>query len=230
MARSAHSDVLEQIGRRIADGNLAPGTVMTLAELETDYQASRTVIREAVRVLESIGMVASKRRVGITVRPMSNWDSFDGHLIRWNLTGPRRQSQLDTIMELRAAVEPMAARLAATRASHADGDELVRLAVEMKTLGQQARGASERYLADDVAFHSLILAASGNAMFGTLTRPICETLRGRVEAGLMPETPVEGSLEGHVNTALAIQSRDQDGAGRHMGELIDAIQQEITNG
>lgn len=228
MARSAHSDVLDQIGRRIANGDLVPATVMTLADLEAEYEASRTVIRETVRVLESIGMVQSRRRVGITVCPTEDWDWFDAHLIRWNLTGPKRKAQLETLMELRIAVEPTAARLAASRASRAQGEELVRLAVEMESLGECLRGRSAEYLADDMAFHTLLLDSSGNRMFNTLAKPVRETLRGRVELGLMPAKPIDASLRGHVYAAQAVLDRDPDAAERCTSDLLKAINEEIA--
>src|SRR3546814_18245989 len=60
--------LLDDLGTRIVSGELAPGTVLTLAGLETRYLVSRTVIREAVRVLEAMGMLRSRRRVGVTVQ------------------------------------------------------------------------------------------------------------------------------------------------------------------
>ena len=102
--RGSHSDVLETLGRRIATGELPEGRILTLADLELEHGASRTVIREAVRVLESRGMLASRRRVGITVLPHAEWDAFDAAVIRWNLAGPRRQEQLAMLTELRGAM------------------------------------------------------------------------------------------------------------------------------
>ena len=103
--RGSHSDVLETLGRRIATGELPEGRILTLADLELEHGASRTVIREAVRVLESRGMLASRRRVGITVLPHAEWDAFDAAVIRWNLAGPRRQEQLAMLTELRGAID-----------------------------------------------------------------------------------------------------------------------------
>ena len=228
MTNGAHGDVLDQIGRRIAAGELAAGTVITVAELEAEYGVSRTVIRETIRVLESIRMVHAKRRVGITVRPTSDWDAFDAHLIRWNLTGPRRQAQLETLIELRAAIEPTAARLAALRASHAQGSELARLADELDALGQKSLGDSEQYLELDVAFHRLLLVASDNPMFVTVAAPICETLRGRAALGLTPAVPAPSAMQGHLGTARAVRQRDPDAAEQCTRAYISTIWQEIV--
>src|SRR6267154_348802 len=77
---------------------------------------SRSVAREAIRVLESMGMVASRRRVGITIQPAQNWNVFDPQLIRWRLEAGDRAAQLVSLSELRGGFEPAAAALAARRA------------------------------------------------------------------------------------------------------------------
>ena len=109
--KGLHGGVLDDLGSRIASADLAEGTVLTLAHLESEYGASRTVVREAVRVLESMGMLASRRRVGITVQPRARWDELDPKVIRWTLAGPARQEHLAALMELRVAVERALYRL-----------------------------------------------------------------------------------------------------------------------
>ncbi|HWV48293.1 MAG TPA: GntR family transcriptional regulator, partial [Microbacterium sp.] len=99
MPADLHGDLLDDLGRRIAAGELADGEVLTLARLEADYGASRTLVREAVRVLESRGMLSSRRRVGITVQPRARWDEFDPKIIQWTLAGPERQQHLEALME-----------------------------------------------------------------------------------------------------------------------------------
>ena len=72
----SHGFVLDLLGRRIASGEIPEGTVLTLAGLEQEFAASRTLIREAVRVLESLGMLRSRRRVGITVQERSAFREY----------------------------------------------------------------------------------------------------------------------------------------------------------
>lgn len=223
-----HEDVLEDLGRRIASGALPPGAVLTLAQLERERGASRTVVREAVRVLESMGLVASRRRVGITVRPRELWDAFDPQLIRWNLEGPFRQQQLEALMELRVAVEPMAARLAAERATPAQRAELRRLAEELNDLGGRGLGASDPYLDADVAFHSTLLEASGNPQLAALVRPVNAVLRGRTRLGLTPPIPVAGTLEDHMSVALAVGAGDGDAAERHSRSHMRTVWDEVV--
>lgn len=228
MAR-VHGEVLDDLGRRIASGDPRPGSVFTLAQIESEYGASRTVAREAVRVLESIRMVASRRRVGITVQPREQWDAFDPQLIRWNLDGPFRQQQLEALMELRVSVEPMAARLAAARATAAQRAELLRLAERLQELGARGRGDSPDYLQTDLDFHGTLLEASGNPLLTALVTPVHDVLTGRAHLGLTPGTPAPGTLEQHVRTAQAIAAADADAAERHSRSHMRTVWQEIAD-
>ncbi|WP_110588591.1 FadR/GntR family transcriptional regulator [Microbacterium suaedae] len=227
MVGGIHSDVTSDLGARIAAGEIPPGSVFTLAQLESDYEASRTVVREAVRVLESLGLVASRRRVGITVRPRDAWDAFSPQLISWNLQGPFRQQQLEALMELRVAVEPTAARLAALRATPAQRAELRRLARLLRTLGDEGRGASDDFLEVDVAFHDLLLEASGNPQLIALRAPVREVLTGRSRLGLTPSVPAAGTLEEHESVAAAISEGDGEKAEEHSRTHMLSVWSEV---
>ncbi|MBO3662136.1 FadR/GntR family transcriptional regulator [Microbacterium stercoris] len=214
MVQGMHGDVLDAIGRRAAAGALAPGDVLTLAQLEAEHGASRTVVREAVRVLESLGILTSRRRVGITVQPREQWDALAPAVIRWNLAGPGRRQQLEALMELRVAVEPTAARLAATRATPAQRDELRALAERLRDLGLTGRADSDEFMEADVDFHRALLRASGNPQLAALEGPVSEELRGRTRLGLHPRVPAPGTLDEHLSVALAIAAGEPDDAER----------------
>ena len=189
-----HSGVLDRLGESIASGARAPGTVLTLAALEEEFGVSRTLVREVVRVLESMGMVESRRRVGVTVRPPRDWNPFDPRLIRWRLGGPGRDEQLRSLTELRTAIEPVAARLAAVRADGPTRRRLVELAARLRELGEARRGTDPEYLEVDTAYHALLLEASGNPMLAALQDVVAEVLSGRTALGLMPRSPDPGAL------------------------------------
>ena len=223
----SHGHVLDDLGRRIAWGEITAGTVVTLAGLEFEFGASRTLIREAVRVLESLGMLRSRRRVGITVQPATEWKALDSAIVRWNLEGPGRDAQLLALMELRSAVEPAAARLAAERASDADRAELVALATRLDDLGRAGRGDTPEYLQVDVDFHALLLAAGGNPLLAQLKGPVEDILTGRAALGLTPAIPKEGTLDHHVATALAIAGGDPDAAETGARGYVELVTEEV---
>ncbi|MDX6316111.1 MAG: hypothetical protein QOF44_5575, partial [Streptomyces sp.] len=174
-----HAQVLAELGPAIASGAYPPGTVLRIDELEQRYGVSRTVVREAVRVLEAMHLVASRRRVGITVRPAEEWNVFDPAVIRWRLAGADRPRQLRSLTMLRTAVEPVAAGLAAVAATPDQCRELTVLAADMAAAGRASDLAA--YLVHDVAFHRVMLRASGNEMFARLGDVVAEVLTGRTE-------------------------------------------------
>lgn len=227
MAQASHGPVLDHVGLRITSGELAPGTVLTLAGLEDEYGVSRTVIREAVRVLESMGLLASRRRVGVTVLPSERWSALNTRLIGWQLQGPGREQQLVVVTELRAAIEPIAARLSAQRASDVQRGEILRLAQRLEQLGNDGLGNTDEYLAVDIAFHDLILDTSGNLMLAATKQAIAAVITGRARLGLTPGVPHSEALHNHVQTAAAIARGDAEAAEHHTRRYVEAVLGEV---
>jgi DNA-binding FadR family transcriptional regulator len=107
-AGALHGSLLAALGSAIVSGEYPPGQVFTLEAVSARYRVSRSVAREAVRVLESMRMVESRRRVGITILPVENWNVFDPRLIRWRVDSGDRAAQLVSLSELRRGFEPAA--------------------------------------------------------------------------------------------------------------------------
>ena len=217
-----HARVLDRLGRDLVRGDLPPDEVLSVARLEERYGASRSVVREVVRVLEALGVVASRRRVGITVRPPEQWEALSPLVVRWRLAGPGRSRQLRELSELRRGVEPAAAALAARRASDADVEALTEAVVGMSVTGP--RGDLHSYLVHDVAFHRALLGASGNGAFTSLAPLVSEALVGRTEHRLMPDRPEPAAVRWHVAVAEAVAARDADEAEEVMRRIVDEAQ------
>ncbi|WP_239098370.1 FadR/GntR family transcriptional regulator [Micromonospora qiuiae] len=212
-----HGRVLDHLGTAICGGELVAGAVLNIDELVDRYAVSRSVIREVLRVLASMGFIETRRRVGVLIRPARDWNVFDPQVIRWRLASAGRIAQLRSITELRTAVEPHAAWLAAHRVSHDDASDLVGLAAKMWAAGKA--GDDQRFLSLDIEFHCRVLRASGNEMFVKLQDLVAEVLTGRHHYHLMPRHPHEEALQRHADVAQAIQRGDGDGA-RHAMVLI----------
>ncbi|HCA86482.1 MAG TPA: GntR family transcriptional regulator [Streptomyces sp.] len=223
--RGLHAKLLACLGPAITSGEYPPGTVLRTDELEQRFEVSRTVVREAVRVLESMHLVESRRRVGVTVRPTEEWNVFDPQVIRWRLAGSDQPRQLRSLTVLRSAVEPIAARLAARLASPEECAELTRHALGMvaTSRGQQL----ECYLVHDVAFHRVILRSSGNEMFAKLGDVVAEVLTGRTEHHVMFTDPDPSAVTLHVRVAEAVRARDEEEAERLTREITIGAMAEL---
>lgn len=216
--RGLHEQVLERLGPDLVWGDLHGVTDLRLELVESRYDVSRSVAREVVRVLESMGMVSSRRRVGITVRPRSEWNSLDPRLIRWRLAGPERAAQLRALSDLRRGIEPVAAGLAARNATPDQCGALTGAVIGMSVTGQ-ARDL-QGYLAHDITFHRVLLEASGNEMFASLSGVIAEVLAGRTEHHLMPSRPEPAAIRLHGDVAEAIASSDAARAEQAMRDIV----------
>jgi DNA-binding FadR family transcriptional regulator len=214
-----HDNLLTTLGTGIVSGELASGHVITLEGVSTTHGVSRSVAREVIRVLESMGLVASRRRVGITIQPPQQWNVFDPMVIRWRLESSDRSAQLMSLSELRRGFEPAAAALAAQRA---DPHQCRIMAAAVSDMVMHGRsGDLEAYLLADKVFHQTMLEASGNEMFRALNGVVAEVLSGRTHHGLMPEKPNPAAIELHDQVARAIRMRDEAGAERAMRAIID---------
>lgn len=222
-----HSTVLEVIGAEITAGALPEGSVLTLEQIQQRFAVSRTVARETMRMLEHLGLVTSRRRVGLVVRPAAHWMVFDPRVIRWRLAGPGRLAQLRSLTELRAAVEPVAAAAAARHADPAEVDRLLALVVRMRELGEAGR--LDEFVVCDIEFHALLLRAGRNEMFAALTDVVAEVLAGRTRHGLMPERPRPEALDAHEAVADAVRARDPQAAERAMTVITTEIRAALSD-
>lgn len=205
---TVYTEVLADLGPRVVDGRLAPGTALTLDGLAAEYGVSRTVAREVVQVLASMGLVESRRRTGVRVLEPERWNHHSPSVIRWRLDGEGRGRHLHELSELRAAVEPPSAALAA---EHADDDVRARL-VDIATHMEDAGSAGDlgTFLELDVEFHRLLLTASGNVMFGAFGDVVEEVLRGRTDHDLMPPVPKPEARRLHSMVAQAVADGDAE--------------------
>lgn len=222
-----HSVLVQKLGLAIAEGTLQAHSVLRLDKLENEHHVSRSVVREATRVLCSMGMLESRRRLGTVVQPEESWNLYDPQVIRWRLASSRRLDQLQALNELRGAIEPQAARLAAGRASLDAGSDLVSLAARLWAAGHG--GNQDEFLRLDIEFHAAVLRTSGNPMFSQLHNLVQELLTGRAEHGLMPHLPQHEALQLHVDVASAIQRGEAEKAHAAMSRIVEQFAEEMTD-
>lgn len=224
----AFEQVLQDVAMEIVGGRLPADARLTLSDIERDFGVSRTLARDVVKALASVGLLTSKRRAGIRVLPKNEWSVLDSQVIAWRLASDERLAQIASLTELRRGIEPMAARLAAARRCPDEAAELVGLAERLKVLGGQGLGCSEDYLQVDIAFHSLLLELSGNELFAAMQGMVADVLRGRLTHGLMPVWPDPRALEDHLHIARAVAEGDALLADIVSRRQMDALQTELV--
>ncbi len=180
--------------------------------------ASRSVVREATRVLVSLGLLVARQRVGLTVTASESWDALDGDVVRWRLDSPDHDAQIADLLDLRLAVEPAAARAAAERRSGEQATALVAAALELEATA--ARRDAAAFFEADTAFHSQVIAASGNRMFVRLSAVLREALRERTPHAPVRwrDAPADARL--HAEVAAAVQAQDGALAEEAMRRIV----------
>jgi len=213
LSRGLHARVLHTLGREIVDGDLATGEVLNSEQLCERFSVSRSVIRESLRALESMGMVHARPQVGTRVAESSNWDLLNPQVVLWRGQGTQYLQQMHEILELRLGVEVAAAGLAAHRMVR-DEVRVLKDAVTAMTRASQV-GDDESFLAADITFHNTLLKGSGNAVIAQFADTVAAVLRTR--SGDYSHTfnhRTSHSLENHLALAEALEARDPGEASK----------------
>jgi DNA-binding FadR family transcriptional regulator len=224
-----HARLLDALGRRIAQGDLPVGSVISPDRIGADYEVSRSVVREALRALEILGMVRPRHKAGTTIRPQSSWALLDPQVIAWRADGPDADVQLGELMALREAVEPAAARITARQGA----EPLVTGLHEALTGMREAylrrnRGA---FIEADTAFHRIMLEGAANAVFSQLVQTLLATLHARYSDRRQLFTDdTAASLEHHERVVLAIAAHDPEAAAAAALALVRATGVEVLGG
>ena len=213
-----HDTILDRLAQDLGSGIRVPGTTIPADDVVQRFDVSRTVVREVVRVLESLGLLVVRRRVGITVQGRDCWNSLDPNVIRWQLAGPQRFEQLAILSELRSGIEPLAARLAAARATPEQCGALTSAVIGMSSTSRAAD--TDAYLRHDSDFHRTLLAASGNPMLRAMADIVVEILEGRTRHALMPHVAEPEAIRLHGVVASAVQGGDAETAEAAMREIV----------
>src|SRR6476659_8056400 len=162
--RGLHGQVVHQVGVSIVRGELEPGELLPEDGLVSEPSVSRTVVREAIKVLAGKGLVESRPKTGTRVRPRSDWNFLDPDVLSWRYAGGVSADDVRALFELRRAIEPMSAALAAQRATPAQIAEIHAALAEMEAVSDDG----DRFAKPDLVFHQTILRMTGNELIGSL--------------------------------------------------------------
>lgn len=216
--RGIHSQVVGELGQRIVRGQYSPGETLPRADIWAEQMGvSRTVIREATRVLAEKGLVESRPRTGTRVRARRDWHLVDPELIAWQrMAGPNVQFFRD-LSDVRVAIESTAARLAAERATR---DEVGRMH-ELYAAMEVSIDDPTAYAQADLDLHAAILQATHNALLAQLTETISEGLVASRDVTVRSTGASERSMPLHRGVIDAIAAGDGGLAADRMTELVE---------
>lgn len=214
--RSLHGQVVHALGRRIVSGQVAEGAILPIeTDLGIEFKVSRTALREGIKVLAAKGLLASRTRTGTRVRPRSDWNMLDPDILAWRLEAGEIEGFVQDLYEFRQAVEPMAAALAAERATD---QEIADMDVALNDMAA-AGGDVQASIEPDLRFHNLILRSSRNELLASLGSMIETALSFSFQLAVQ-ETKVE-AVDVHRAVFAAISARDSAGAQAAMLKLLD---------
>ena len=207
-----HGQIAEAIGTAIADGTHSAGDRLVPESLGENFGVSRTVIREALKVLEARGMVRVRRGSGTRVLPSSEWDLLDPDVIRWRSIGAESDRQLANLTTLFFAIEPLAVRQACRERTP---ESLTKLRAAIEGIRDaHTAGDWDRQIDEYVDFHRALLDASGSMILEQLADPLEAAIRARSQAERAREagwntTFVREVISWHEAIVDAIEDRDE---------------------
>lgn len=200
--RGLHGQTVETLGSRIVHGEYAPGSALSPDALEAEFGISKSVLREALRVLAAKGLVDARQKRGTVIRSRSAWSLLDADLLRWQ-GGQPDESFFANLGEVRSIVEPAGARLAAARR---DDDDLAQLRAALDQMAQAGTDAAAVVDAD-LAFHRAMLDAAHNELLSRMEVVIEAGLRAR-DAVVHSGEHWPDSVPVHRAILEAIEARD----------------------
>jgi DNA-binding FadR family transcriptional regulator len=223
--RGLHGAVVHEIGVRILNGELKPGDTLPDNGVLDEADVSRTVVREAIKVLAAKGLVESRPKVGTRVRPRRDWNLLDPDVLAWQVEAGADPGFLEQALELRRMIEPAAARLAAERASEPQIAALYEAYEEMFAAGDDL----DAFMAPDLRFHSLLLEACGNELLEHMSEIFTAVLRTVFAYSSSSSRSYPRAARRHRAIVEAIEARDPDAAERAVLRLIDDTERNLAS-
>lgn len=224
--RNLTHQLTHQLGAAIVQGQYAVDKPFpTEAELSTQFNISRSVTREAVKMLTAKGLIASRPRQGIRVMPGSQWNMFDADVLFWTLNARPSLGLLREFTQLRMAIEPEAAALAADNYQDQQAMDTISQALNRMKLADEGK---DDPLTADIAFHCAILAASNNRFFFQLREFIQVALRVSIASTNQLKGVLTADYLEHKRIHDAIIAGDAKTASLAVKSLLAEVMQLIN--
>ena len=210
--------MLDEVGRAIVTGAYEATSFPTEAELAQRYGVSRSVTREAVKMLTAKGLLTARPRKGTSVQPSTSWNLFDPDVLRWLLERKFSLRLLRQFSDLRIAIEPAAAGLAAA-ARDPEGVAGIRAGFARM---EAAEAGGDDPLEADIAFHIAMLNASANPFYMQFRDLVTTALRTSIRFTNRFHGRT-ASLPAHRAVLDSIEAGDREAARAAMAAIIEDV-------
>jgi DNA-binding FadR family transcriptional regulator len=218
-SKSHTGRVLSDLGIGIVTGKLSEGSLLPGdQELLARYRVSRTVLREALKTLSAKGLVKARARVGTRVTPRASWNLFDPDVLFWHASAGFRPEFLAHLAEVRMALEPEAAALAAQRRTPEGLATINDWAERMA----KPRISPADFVKADLGFHLAVAEAAANPFFISISTLVEVVLVAMltISSPADDEEALKISVAQHRRIAKAIADQKPDEARRAMQAVI----------
>ncbi len=218
-SRSHTSRVVDDLGLKIVSGAQEQGSLLPGdGELIERYRVSRTVLREALKTLSAKGLLQAKARIGTRVRPRADWNLFDPDVLVWHARIGFAPEFLKHLGEMRMALEPEAAALAASRRTTAQLEELEDWVGQM----DNPRIDQQDFVHADLGLHLAVAAAANNPFFQSISTLIEVALVAMLSASSPVESAARlaASVAQHRAIVEAIAARNPTAARKAMEAVV----------
>lgn len=199
-------------------GHFRPGEPLpSSGDLALKFEVSRPVIREALKIVATLGMVESRQGRFSRVSERAAWCDLSHEILAARLEIGAIDDIMGESLELRRVIETEAAALAAERATEGD---LAAMRQKLDALDRSS-GDTQAYAIHDVAFHDAVLRATHNRLFLQLIDSMRELLMFvRMVSITASADRIPSSREGHRILFEAIEARSPEAARKAMAEHL----------
>lgn len=212
------TEMARTLGTAILTGAYPIGaTLPNESDLMHRFGVSRTVVREVVKTLAAKGLVVSKTKVGTRIQDSAHWNMFDADMLSWRADNGIDADFLAYLFEIRLAIEPNAAALAATRRDDADIARLEKLVARMA----EDNHDPVSFASVDVDFHLAVADAAHNPFM----RAIGAVIKTALMHSFRLASPVDAAdcratAQAHDDIVRAVAGRDPAAAAAAMVAVI----------
>lgn len=203
-SKSQHALIVQQLGLKIVSGEIAENEKLpSEVALCEEFQVSRPVFREAIRVLNAKGLTYSRPKIGTVVRPKDEWHLLDPDVLFWLIQTTPENEFFKTLSTVRRVLEPELAYIAASTAT----DDDIRN-IQQAYDGMEKAETAEEFMIPDIQFHLSIAKATHNDLLAYMSKMLVLPLQQSIQMTSLRPNLQSHSLPRHKAILTAIENKD----------------------